>query len=60
MHIINLATQAFIMTHSKSRHYNPADPDADLMGDNVGCDVVGLLQAICVKVPNFALSTVFI
>jgi len=48
------------MTHSKSRHYNPTDPDADLMGDNVGHDAVGLVRAICVKVPNFALSTVFI
>ena len=30
------------------------------MGDNVGCDAVGLVWAIYVKVPNFALSTVFI
>ena len=48
-HIINLATQAFIMMHSKSRHYNPADPDADLIGDNVGRDAVGLVRAICVR-----------
>ena len=48
------------MTHSKSRYYNPADPDADLIGDNIGHDVVRLVQVICVKVPNFALSIVFI
>lgn len=46
-HIINLATQALISTHSKSEHYNPAEPDADLA---VGRDVVGLVRAICVKV----------
>jgi hypothetical protein len=48
-HIINLATQAFISTHSKSKHYDPAEPDADLTGDN-GRDVVGLVRAISVKV----------
>ena len=42
-HIINLATQALISTHSKSRHYNPADPDADLVGENTGRDVIGLV-----------------
>jgi hypothetical protein len=36
--------------HSKSKHYNPAEPDADIVGDNNGRDVVGLVQAICVKV----------
>jgi hypothetical protein len=50
VHIINLAMQAFITTHSKSKHYNPADPDVNLVGDSVRCDVVGLVQAICVKV----------
>lgn len=53
-HIINLATQAFISTHSKSKHYDPAEPDADLTVDN-GRDVVGLVRAISVKVshPHF-------
>ncbi|KAN0113570.1 hypothetical protein V8E52_007634 [Russula decolorans] len=41
-HIINLATQALISTHSKSKHYDPAEPDADLTVGN-GCDVVGLI-----------------
>jgi hypothetical protein len=47
-HIINLATQALISTHSKSKHYDPAEPDADLTVDN-GRDVVGLVRAISVK-----------
>jgi len=47
-HIINLATQALISTHSKSKHYNPAEPDADLTVGN-GRDVVGLVRAISVK-----------
>ena len=50
-HIINLATQALILTHSKSKHYDPAEPDADLTGDN-GRDVVGLVRAISVKVTD--------
>jgi len=58
--------QALITTHSKSKHYDPADPeadlvgapDADLEGDNIGRDVIGLVQAICVKVLFFALSAV--
>lgn len=28
-HIINLATQALIATHSKSNHYDPQKPDED-------------------------------
>ncbi|KAF8234650.1 hypothetical protein L208DRAFT_1260824 [Tricholoma matsutake] len=40
-HIINLATQALITMYSKSKHYNPADPDADLAGPE--CDEVGLV-----------------
>ncbi|KAF8234577.1 hypothetical protein L208DRAFT_1218009, partial [Tricholoma matsutake] len=31
-HIINLVMQALITTHSKSKHYNPANPDTDLTG----------------------------
>lgn len=49
-HIINLATQALISTHSKSHHYNPADPEADLSSDDIGRDTVELVRAICVKV----------
>ena len=39
--------QALITTYSKSKHYNPAEPDADLAGPER--DEVGLVQAICVK-----------
>jgi hypothetical protein len=50
-HIINLAMQALISTHSKSKHYNPAEPDVDLAAARGSdCDEVGLVRAICVKV----------
>jgi hypothetical protein len=54
-HIINLATQAVISTYSKSKHYDPADPEADLTGPRMehGRDEVGLVRAICVKVCSF-------
>lgn len=62
-HIINLATQALINTHSKAKHYNPEEPDTDLVSDSGGhdhCDVVGLVRAICVKVPYIAPSVIHI
>lgn len=37
-----------ISTYSKSKHYNPVEPEADLTG--VERDEVGLVRAICVKV----------
>ena len=40
-HIINLATQAVISLYSKSKHYNPAEPEADLTG--VEHDKIGLV-----------------
>jgi hypothetical protein len=51
-HIINLATQAVITSYSKSKHYNPADPEANLTGPQTehGRDEVGLVRGICVKV----------
>lgn len=55
-HIINLATQAFISTHSKSKHYDPAEPDADLTAGN-GRDVVGLVRAISVKVTQIQVAS---
>ncbi|KAF8230568.1 hypothetical protein L208DRAFT_1214034, partial [Tricholoma matsutake] len=45
--VINLAMQALITTYSKSKHYNPAEPDADLARPKH--DKVGLVRAICVK-----------
>ncbi|KAI9510616.1 hypothetical protein F5148DRAFT_1147405 [Russula earlei] len=39
--------QAVISIYSKSKHHNPAEPEADLTG--VEHDEVGLVQAICVK-----------
>jgi len=60
VHIINLATQAFITAHSKSKHYDPADPDANLVGDDIGRDVVRLVRSICVKVLCLTLSEVHI
>jgi hypothetical protein len=40
--------QVLISTHSKSKHYNLAEPDADFTVGN-GHDVIGLVWAICVK-----------
>ena len=62
MHIINLATQALITVQSKSKHYDPAEPDADLqvVGDDTERDVIGLVQAICVKVWDLALSIIHV
>jgi hypothetical protein len=49
-HIINLATQALISTHSKAKYYNPNAaeehiPDVDAWNR----DEVGLIRTICVK-----------
>ena len=50
-HIINLAMQALLTAHSKSEHFDPATPDADLVASRgVQRDEVGLVRAICVKV----------
>jgi hypothetical protein len=55
-HIIILVTQVFISTHSKSKHYNPAESDANLIAGN-GCDVVGLVWAISVKVTQIQVAS---
>ncbi|KAF7311751.1 putative AC transposase [Mycena indigotica] len=49
-HIINLATQAFISTYSKSPHFDPKNPENHLpnMVADI-CDKVGLIRAIAVK-----------
>jgi hypothetical protein len=50
-HIINLATQAILKTHSKSEHYNSADPEAHEPNvDEAFRDEIGLVRAIVVKV----------
>ncbi|KAF5337979.1 hypothetical protein D9758_014306 [Tetrapyrgos nigripes] len=54
-HIINLATQALISTHSKAKHYDPESPEShepDL--EAVERDVLGLVRAIVVKVRSSA------
>jgi len=47
-HIVNPTTQPLIATHTKSKHYDPAKPDDDLIVDH---DEVGLVHSITVKVP---------
>ena len=50
-HIVNLATQALITAHTKSKHYDPAKPDDDLVVERgVDRDEVGLVRSITVKV----------
>ena len=51
-HVINLGTQVFIGTYSKSPHYSPHDPkahepDTSNRGER---DEIGLIRTICVKV----------
>ncbi|OJT14236.1 hypothetical protein TRAPUB_9209 [Trametes pubescens] len=54
-HIINLATQALLDNYSKSWHYDPALPDADLVATAGGHrDVVGLVRSIAVKARSSA------
>lgn len=51
-HIINLATQAFLAAHSKSVHYDPSNPEANVcveVQDGIHRDEVGLVRAIAVK-----------
>ena len=51
-HIINLATQAVISTHSKSKYYSE-DPEDNTVPENAGTgdwDKIGIIRAICVKV----------
>ncbi|KAJ8579888.1 hypothetical protein M405DRAFT_869879 [Rhizopogon salebrosus TDB-379] len=42
--------QALLTAHSKSEHFNPATPNADLVASRrIQHDEVGLVRAICVK-----------
>lgn len=59
-HIINLATQALISTYSKSKFYNPEEPDQDLISESTAMrlrDEVGLIRTIAVKVRLNKLSS---
>lgn len=50
-HVINLATQAVINTYSKSKHYDPANPDAHIPDTNAKVrDEIALVRSITVKV----------
>ncbi|KAE9387698.1 hypothetical protein BT96DRAFT_477262 [Gymnopus androsaceus JB14] len=49
-HIINLATQAVLQTHSKSKHYDPKEPEKlEPDVEEEYCDEIGLIQSIVVK-----------
>jgi hypothetical protein len=51
-HIINLATQAVILTHSKAKYYD-GSPDENELPEDLGAaerDEIGIVHAICVKV----------
>lgn len=49
-HIVNIVTQAVISTKSKSKHYDPHDPDTHIpdFTDSLR-DELGLVRAISVK-----------
>ena len=53
-HIINLATQALLAAHSKSKHYDPTSPEDIVVATRDGFqrDEVGLIRAIAVKVSH--------
>jgi hypothetical protein len=58
-HIINLATQALISTHSKSKYYN-GDLSDDQLPEDLGAtnrDEIGIVRAICVKVRQFLFNS---
>ncbi|KAK7017665.1 ribonuclease H-like domain-containing protein [Favolaschia claudopus] len=52
-HVINLATQKLISTHSNSLHFNSHEPDAHIpdtvTGPGILRDEIGLVRAIAVK-----------
>ncbi|KAG2739509.1 hypothetical protein P692DRAFT_20683927, partial [Suillus brevipes Sb2] len=49
-HIVNLATQALLSTHSKSKHVDATKPDDDLVASRHDQrDEVGLVRSISVK-----------
>jgi hypothetical protein len=50
-HIINLTTQALILTQSKLKYYDPHSQDEHVPNvDGADRDEVGLVRGICVKV----------
>ncbi|KAG6372381.1 hypothetical protein JVT61DRAFT_7836 [Boletus reticuloceps] len=54
-HIVNLATQAFLSAHSKSKHFDPSTPDIDFLviRDELDRDEVGLVCTITIKDVNY-------
>jgi hypothetical protein len=52
-HVINLVTQMFSSTYSKSPHFDPKQPDAHIP---TSCNEVRLVRAIVVKVQISYLS----
>ncbi|TFY77500.1 hypothetical protein EWM64_g6510 [Hericium alpestre] len=47
-HVVNLATQVLIRTHSASKHYDPHNPE-DHIPPAGNRDAISLVRAICVK-----------
>lgn len=61
-HVINLATQALITGYSKTKFFDPAQPEAhnpDSLEESER-DVIGLVRAITVKVLNRHISYCFL
>ena len=54
-HIVNLGTQQFLSTYSKSKYYDPEHPSTELHVENAATkrrDVIGLIRATAVKVSS--------
>ncbi|KAF5329115.1 hypothetical protein D9758_017952 [Tetrapyrgos nigripes] len=54
-HVINLATQAVISTYSKSKYFNPANPEEhEPDTETINRDEIGLIRSIVVKARSSA------
>ena len=60
VHVINLATQAVIKAHSKSKFYDPLKPDDHILDTSgFSWDAVGLVRAICVNVIDYLYTNMY-
>lgn len=53
-HVVNLATQLLLNTYSKSKYYDPTNPNQDLLLDleQESRDEIGLVRTISIKVSS--------
>ncbi|KAG8216552.1 hypothetical protein J3R82DRAFT_6700, partial [Butyriboletus roseoflavus] len=50
VHIVNLATQALLSAHNKSKAYNSQEPNTSLITHRgTKHDEIGVIHSVCVK-----------